>query len=92
VASIAAGIELRRDWPMSRFDPRLLYMGNAATFDFHLRNLRAALDASPDDPRLLFLLGVELWFDGKRDEAKPLLDKAARLTGDPAPISVFFGK
>jgi hypothetical protein len=92
VTSIASGMQLRRDWPMSRFDPRGLYKGNAATFDFHLRNLRAALDASPDDPRLLFLLGVELWFDGKRDEAKPLLDKAARLARDPAAIWPFLGK
>lgn len=92
VASIAEGIALRRDWPMSRFDPRGLYKQNGEAFAFHLRNLRTALESAPDDPRLLFLLGVELWFDGKRDEAKPILERAVRLARDPGPILPFLNK
>jgi Tetratricopeptide repeat len=92
VVSIKLGLELRSDWPMSRFDSRAPYKLNGAAFDFHIRNLRAALDAAPDDLRLLFLLGVELWFDDKRDEARPLFQKAARLARDPAPILTFLGK
>lgn len=92
VGSITLGIELRRDWPQSRFDARALYKQNAAAFEFHIRNLRTAIEAAPDDPRLLFLLGVELWFDGKQDEARPLLHKAARFARDPAPILPFLAK
>jgi tetratricopeptide (TPR) repeat protein len=92
VGSITLGVDLRRDWPMSRFDSRALYKQNGAAFDFHVRNLRAALEELPDDPRLLFLLGVELWFDDRRAEAGPLFQKAARFARDPTPILAFLAK
>jgi len=92
VASIAAGMELQLDWPTSRFEPRALYKQNAQAFDFHLRNLRAALEIAPNDARLLFLLGVELWFDGNQQMARPLLERAAELARDPAPIWLFLRK
>jgi hypothetical protein len=91
-ASIVAGMKLRPDWPASPFRSRDLYRLTPAAFDAHLKELRDALAASPDDPRLLFLLGVQLWFDDRHDEARPLFDKAARLARDPAPAEAFLGK
>ncbi len=78
VSTIEAGLKIRPDWPQTRFRSREVYGANAALFDDHLRQLRMALETAPDDPRLLFMLGVELWFDGKRDEATRFLKKAAR--------------
>jgi hypothetical protein len=88
-ASIAAGVKRQPDLPLADFKPRAMYRAIPFAFDMHLFDLRNALAAGPDDPRLLFLLGVQLWFDGRRDEAKPLFEKAAMLAIDPAPAQAF---
>lgn len=88
-ASMAEGMKRRPDWPASAFRSRDVYRLNPAAFDVHLLNLRDAVTANPEDPRLLFVLGVELWFDDKRAEALPLFEKAARLAKDPAPALAF---
>ena len=89
VASIAAGVKLAPDWPASRFRPRDLYGPNAEAYNNHLRELRDALAARPDDPALLFLLGYQMWFDGQRDQARLLFERAAKRARDPAPIEPF---
>jgi hypothetical protein len=88
-AAIRSGVQLRPDWPGVRFPPRELYGPNAADFEDHLRRLRAALEELRADPDLLFLLGYELWFDGKQDEARPFLLKARPGAADPAAIDRF---
>lgn len=84
VTAIAAGMSLRVDWSDARFVSRDLYWKKPAVFDDHLHALRQAVEAFPDDPGLLFLLGHELWFDGKRDEARLLVLKARKLGKSPA--------
>ena len=84
VTAIAEGIALRVDWSDARFVSRDLYWKKPAIFDDHLLALRAAVEAFPADPGLLFLLGHELWFDGKREEAKQLVLKARKLGKGPA--------
>ncbi|MCE9533983.1 MAG: tetratricopeptide repeat protein [Planctomycetes bacterium] len=92
VASILKGLKRRPDWPRAKFRPRDLYDQNPAAFDAHIGNLRAALARDADDYRLLFLLGVQLWFDGRRAEAEPLIQNAAKRAKDPAPIEAFVRK
>ncbi len=89
VASIDAGMMRNPEWPKSRFQSREIYGNNRAVFDVHLQNLRDSLAADPEDPRLLFLLGVELWFDGKQDEARTFFEKAARSAKDSALAQAF---
>lgn len=84
VAAISDGIALRADWSDARFVSRDLYWKKPAIFDEHLRTLVQAVESFPDDAGLLFLLGHELWFDGKREEAKPLVLKARKLGKSPA--------
>jgi len=85
VAAIAAGMAIRADWSEARFAPQDLYWKKPADFDDHLQALRDAVTAFPDDAGLVFLLGHELWFDGKRDEAKAFILKArAFAKGTPA--------
>lgn len=84
VEAITEGMALRVDWSDARFVARSLYWRKPAVFDDHLLALRQAVEAFPDDPGLLFLLGHELWFDGKRDEARPLILKARKLGKSPA--------
>ena len=92
VTSISEGMKRRPDWPQSRFRSRDLYLNLPATYDVHLRDLRTALEADRNDPRLLFLLGVELWFDGRRDEATPLFERAAKRADEPALAEAFLKK
>ena len=89
IASIIEGMKREPGWPLSPYQSRGLYRGNPAAYDAHLQNLRDALAAHPDDPRLLFLLGVQLWFDGQRDAAKPLFERAVKLATDPASVLAF---
>jgi len=92
VAAIADGMKRQPNWPASRFQPRDLYGNNIGLFDNHLQALRQALEAFPDDAGLLFLLGYELWFDGKKDEARRMFDKAARRATDPTLIEAFLAE
>jgi Tetratricopeptide repeat len=90
VASIEAGMHLEKGWPRAPFRPRLdLYRANEAAFEGHLKRLESVLATSPADPAFLFLLGYELWFDGRPVEALPLFQRARAVTADPAFIDQF---
>jgi hypothetical protein len=89
VEAIKAGVTLRPDWADARFTIRDLYGKKASIFDDHLKALRQAVAAFPEDPALLFLLGHQLWFDNKVAEAKPLLQKALALGKDRTPAGSF---
>jgi hypothetical protein len=89
VSAIAAGMALRADWSEARFKSRDLYWKTPAAFDEHLAVLRKAVEAFPDDPALNFLLGHQLWFDGKHEEATPLIQKARAIGKDRTPAADF---
>jgi Tetratricopeptide repeat len=89
VAAIRVGVQLRPDWPMVRFPPRELYGINAVDFEDQQRRLRQSLEEFRNDSELLFLLGYELWFDGKADEGRALFLKARPGAADPAVIDRF---
>jgi tetratricopeptide (TPR) repeat protein len=92
VAAIIAGMAVRPDWPDARFVVRDLYWKSPELFDDHLKALRQAVEAFPNDPDLMFLLAHQLWFDGKPDEARPLFRKAAALTKGESPAAKFLAK
>jgi hypothetical protein len=92
VTAIVAGMAVRADWPDARFVVRDLYWKSPEVFDDHLRALRQAVDAFPDNPELLLLLGHQLWFDGKPDEARPLFRKAIALTKAESSAAKFLAK
>jgi tetratricopeptide (TPR) repeat protein len=84
VLSIETGLLLQPDWPAASFRPLAMYAVNMVEFPEHLRHLEETLAQHPDDPVLLFLYAYTLWFDGRRDEARPLFRKAAEAApGDP---------
>jgi tetratricopeptide (TPR) repeat protein len=89
VESIRSGIDLRPDWPTTGIKPTDLYGGNAAEFADHLERLEATLAQHPNDPILLFLHGYFLWFDGRKEEARPLFERAAPLVPDRTTIDRF---
>ncbi len=89
VAAIQEGLHWQPEWPTAKFRPRDLYGANAAEFTDHLKALEEAAQRLPNDPVLLFLLGYQLWFDGRQEEARRLFERAARLVADPAHIEPF---
>jgi tetratricopeptide (TPR) repeat protein len=78
-AAIEAGMKLKPDWPTADFRPLELYGARVQDFSEHLRRLEHALARYPEDAVLTFLYAYELWFDGRRDEAVPLLQRALDL-------------
>jgi tetratricopeptide (TPR) repeat protein len=88
-ASVLAGLKLRPEWPKEKFAPRELYGRNAAEAALHLDQLRQAVETNPNEPALLFLYGYQLWFDGRRGEAREFLRRALPMVADPKPIERF---
>jgi hypothetical protein len=82
VEAIQNGMRLDPDWPSAQFRPVGLYGDNVTDLPEHLQALEDALARHPDDPTLLFLTAYELWFDGRRDEARPLFERAAAVAPD----------
>lgn len=70
VEAIRQGMARRADWPQARYSVREALI--AADADELLAGLRQAVAAIPDDRGLRFLLAHQLWFDGRRDEARDL--------------------
>ncbi len=64
-------------WPALPYRPLDLYGPNAADYAAHLERLARTRAEHPGDPVLLFLSGHVLWFDGRKDEARPLFRRAA---------------
>jgi len=89
VASLSAGMTFKGDWSAAKFKPRDLYGKAAETFDRHIDELRAAVVQYPDDASLSFLLGHQLWFDDKPDQAKPHLTKAKAAGRGASPAELF---
>jgi hypothetical protein len=89
VDAIENGLHWQKDWPSWDFKPRFLYGGNESDFTDALQILDDALTRLPNDPVLLFLKAYQLWFDGRRAEAIPLLRHAAAVGSDIAAIQKF---
>lgn len=89
VAAIATGMAIRADWTDARFQSRDLYWKQPEVFDDHLKLLRQAIEQFPADASLQFMLAHQLWFDGKREEAKALILKARILGKGQTPADAF---
>jgi hypothetical protein len=87
--AVVAGLLQAPDWPARPFRPLDLYGDNLADYTLHLRRLADALSDHPDDPDLLFLRACQLWFDGRRDEARLLFERARRRGANPLAIDCF---
>ena len=75
--------EALETWPLEMFGEHV------AEYPETIRALADALARHPDDPVLLFLVGYQLWFDGRRDEAGPYFRRALPGARDPDTIRPF---
>jgi hypothetical protein len=89
VDAIDAGMILQPDWPNAPFQPLELYGAHPADYTDQLKALQDALNGQPGDPNLLFLDAYALWFDGRKDDAQPLFEKALPGAVDPGMVLRF---
>jgi hypothetical protein len=89
VAAIHAGMALDPTWPATGARFAALYGPDNNELALHLQQLAAARAAQPDDPVLLFLQAVALWFDGRQDDARLLFERAAPRVPDRRDIDRF---
>jgi tetratricopeptide (TPR) repeat protein len=87
--AIERGMRLHANWPLAPFQPRALYRDLAGDYQRHLGMLADEVGKNLNDESLLFLLGYQLWFDGKRDEAVTLFQRAGALAHDTTLIDRF---
>jgi hypothetical protein len=90
VDAIYTGMTAEPNWPVSNFHPLDLYGAHVALYPDHLHRLEDAVGRHPNDAVVLFLFGYELWFDGRKDEARGLFQKAAAAGADAVVIDRFF--
>jgi Tetratricopeptide repeat len=88
-AEIVAGLKRKPDWPTADFNPRELYGPRGADHADDLDRLRQAVERNPDDPVLQYIYGYQLWFIGRRKEARALFERAIKEIADPTPIRRF---
>ncbi len=74
--AIVAGMRLEPDWPRRRFQPLEMYGRHLDEYTALLPATEKALARHPHDPELLFLRGYVLWFDGRKEEARPFFRRA----------------
>lgn len=86
---IQAALRMQPHLITEPFRPLDLYDANVEDYAEHLRAFDEALAATPDDPILQFLSAYLLWFDGRRDEARLLLEKAGPALPDPGLVELF---
>lgn len=87
--AIVDGLVKQPQWPLSDYQPRQLYAPNSRDFEKHLEQLAEASAKKPRDDKLLFLVGFQLWFDGRRDEALLFFKRAAAVADDTTAIDRF---
>jgi tetratricopeptide (TPR) repeat protein len=79
VKSIERGMKLAPDWPQSGFRLDELYADNLAAKRMHFEQLATAAEKEADSADLMYLLGVELFFDGQPQRAQTFLARASEL-------------
>jgi tetratricopeptide (TPR) repeat protein len=76
--AVVAGIRYLPEWPAMTLDLRSLHR-DPAEYEALIEELHAKIKESPKDAALEFLLGYELYFTGKKAEAREQFEKALKL-------------
>jgi hypothetical protein len=90
VSAIENGMRRQQDWPLSAFEPRVdLYKGIEDDWFAHKKQLADVQALHPDRPVYLFLQAYQWWFDGQRDQAALMFERARLLAPANAFIEAF---
>ncbi len=83
------GLELKPDWARSGFRLDQLYGANRLAKANQLEKLAAAAGDDPRNARLMFLLGIDLFFDGQRERARKFFVRAGDMGENKAHLTGF---
>ncbi|HEV3024997.1 MAG TPA: hypothetical protein VGX76_21130 [Pirellulales bacterium] len=84
------GLKLEPDWAASKFRLDELYGANRLAKTNQLDRLAEAAGDEPHNARLMFLLGIELFFDGQGQRARKFFVRAGDLGEDKSHLVGFF--
>jgi len=76
---IRRGLKMKPDWRPDELRLAKLYGDELLAKSSHLEALATSLQAAPHDATALYLLGMELYFDGHVERAGPFFVRAAQL-------------
>ncbi|HWB00615.1 MAG TPA: hypothetical protein VG713_19110 [Pirellulales bacterium] len=82
--ALKRGLELDARWPSSNFRLVQIYGDNKLAKTAQWEALAKQATEKPNDPDPLFLLGVQLFFDGQRDRARAFFEQAKAIEHGPA--------
>lgn len=88
-AAIKRGLAFQPRWAGSDFRLDQLYGDNRLAKTNHLERLADAAANDADNADLLFLVGIELHFDGQAARARPFFERAADLGQDAGLLKDF---
>ena len=76
------GLRLQAEWQPDDLRLDRLYGPDVIAKHAHFEAMAQSIQTSPHNPNLLFVLGVELYFDGQPARASAFLQRAAQLGGN----------
>lgn len=88
-AAIKRGLAFQPRWASSDFRLDQLYGDNRLAKNNHLERLADAAANDADNAELIFLVGIELHFDGQAGRARPFFERAADLGEDAGLLKRF---
>ena len=83
------GLSLKPDWAKSTFRLDDLYGDNQLAKVAHLEHLATEATEHPQNPDLMFLLGIGLYIDGQAERARAFFERAAELGIDRQSVAGF---
>lgn len=84
------GLGVRSDWGNTAVRLDAIYGDANREKVQHLEELAEAADQNPQDSNLLFLLGMQLYFDGQTDRSQLFFQRAAQLGGNEDRLLDYF--
>jgi tetratricopeptide (TPR) repeat protein len=90
VKAIAAGMAYVPDFPKGQFDLRAIF--RADRYEEILGRLKTALEASPEDAELSFLLGYVEFHSGRKDAARGHFEKALKIAPQHAGAKAYLAE
>lgn len=83
------GLDVKPDWARSEFRLDQLYGGNRLAKANQLEKLAAAAGDDPRNAGLMFLLGIDLFFDGQGERARKFFIRASDMGENKAHLEGF---
>jgi tetratricopeptide (TPR) repeat protein len=90
--ALKRGLEINPDWGKSDFRLSEVYGNNDDLKQSNLDAMEKDVAANPNNGDAALMLAIHYHFDGKQDQAAPLLQRALKVVGNDGVVGGFLGK